>query len=144
MADITNIGENIAELRKKHSFTQEAPGEAVGVSTQAVSKWECGGTPDISLLPAIADFFGVSIDALCGHSKAVRDPAREMELAVADYISSAMGDGISAGGAFHEILRLICASVYGFFGGSGDMVDMNLGYEKALETGTKFKIPSRS
>ncbi|HHX72226.1 MAG TPA: helix-turn-helix transcriptional regulator [Clostridiales bacterium] len=41
-------------------------GKAVGVSTQAVSLWECGGTPDIELLPAIANKLSVSIDTLFG------------------------------------------------------------------------------
>lgn len=40
------IGSTIAALRKKLGFTQEQLGEAVGVSGQAVSKWENGGAPD--------------------------------------------------------------------------------------------------
>lgn len=60
------ISEQITKFRKAAGFTQEELGRAVGVSTQAVSRWECGGTPDISLLPAIADKLGVTIDALFG------------------------------------------------------------------------------
>ena len=56
----------IARHRKAAGMTQEELGRAVGVSTQAVSRWECGGTPDVALLPAIADRLGVSIDALFG------------------------------------------------------------------------------
>ena len=56
----------IARYRKAAGMTQEELGRAVGVSTQAVSRWECGGTPDVALLPAIADRLGVSIDALFG------------------------------------------------------------------------------
>ncbi len=47
-------------------MTQEELGKSVGVSTQAVSRWECGGTPDVELLPAIADMLHVSVDALFG------------------------------------------------------------------------------
>ncbi|MCM1333771.1 MAG: helix-turn-helix domain-containing protein [Bacteroides sp.] len=60
-----NIGSNIKYLRQKNNLTQEALAERLGVSYQAVSKWETGvNTPDISLLPPIAECFGVSIDAL--------------------------------------------------------------------------------
>ena len=60
-----NIGNKIKALRLKSSTTQEALAEALGVSSQSVSKWEnnvCA--PDISLLPAISEFFGVTIDEL--------------------------------------------------------------------------------
>lgn len=58
------IGQNITELRKKHNMTQEQLGALVGVSGQAVSKWEKGGMPDAYLLPEIAKVFDVSIDSL--------------------------------------------------------------------------------
>lgn len=63
---MSGIGENIASLRKKKEITQEELGKALGVSMQAVSRWENGGTPDIMLLPALADYFSVSIDELFG------------------------------------------------------------------------------
>jgi len=67
-----SIGEHIAELRKQknvtQSVTQEALAEAVGVTVQAFSKWENGGSPDAALLPRIADFFEVSIDSLYGRA----------------------------------------------------------------------------
>lgn len=65
---IENMGGIIATLRKERNVTQEELAENVGVSAQAVSKWENGGAPDSALLPAIADFFGVSVDALFGRS----------------------------------------------------------------------------
>ncbi len=65
-----SIGENIAALRKKKSMTQEALAAEIGVSAQAVSKWENGtNLPDIQLLPILADIFGVSIDTLYGREK---------------------------------------------------------------------------
>lgn len=79
-----NVGMNISELRRQAGLTQEQLGKAVGVSTQAVSRWECGGTPDITLLPAIADRLGVSIDRLFGRDNAHTDV---MELA-ANYMVS--------------------------------------------------------
>lgn len=60
------LGDNIKKLRRERGVTQSELADAVGVSVQAVSKWECGGTPDVALLPAIADYFEVSIDILFG------------------------------------------------------------------------------
>ena len=60
-----NIGNNIRKLRKRKGVTQGQLASAVNVTAQAVSKWEtCLGYPDISLLPVIAEYFGVSIDSL--------------------------------------------------------------------------------
>ena len=61
---IETIGGNIAALRKEKGAKQEELANYVGVSAQAVSKWENGGVPDTFLLPKIADFFSVSIDSL--------------------------------------------------------------------------------
>lgn len=60
------IGQIISELRKSKGSTQEELANVVGISAQAVSKWENGGTPDTELLPAIADFFDIPIDRLFG------------------------------------------------------------------------------
>lgn len=60
------IGKIIASMRKEKGIRQEELANYVGVSTQAVSKWENGGVPDIALLPEIADFFSVSVDSLFG------------------------------------------------------------------------------
>ena len=65
---IEMIGQQIASLRKEKGIKQEELAKYVGVSTQAVSKWENGGIPDTELLPKIADFFSVSIDSLFGRS----------------------------------------------------------------------------
>ena len=63
-----NIGTNIYTLRKEKKITQAQLAEKLGVSEQAISKWEndqCA--PDVSLFPIIAEFFGVSIDRLFGY-----------------------------------------------------------------------------
>ena len=63
-----NLGTNIKTLRKQMNITQEQLAQALNVSSQAVSKWKTHiSYPDITLLPAIADFFGVSIDFLFGY-----------------------------------------------------------------------------
>ena len=61
---MNNIGLNILAFRRKKGITQEELARYVGVSAQAVSKWENGGVPDTELLPKIADFFEISIDKL--------------------------------------------------------------------------------
>ncbi|MDF2684962.1 MAG: hypothetical protein K0S55_143 [Clostridia bacterium] len=83
------ISKNIAELRKEKGVTQEALAEVVGISAQAVSKWESGGLPDIELLPAIADYFGVSIDELFGRTVFSNN---SVESATAKYIVSIPND----------------------------------------------------
>ena len=65
---ISTIGKQIAMMRKGKGIKQEELASFVGVSTQAVSKWENGGVPDIEILPKIADFFSVSIDSLFGRN----------------------------------------------------------------------------
>lgn len=67
------IGEQIQKFRKAAGLTQKELGEALGVSSSAVSQWETGGTPDISLLPAIADRLGVTIDALFGREEITQE-----------------------------------------------------------------------
>lgn len=62
------IGKQIASMRKDRGIKQEELANYVGVSTQAVSKWENGGVPDTELLPKIADFFSVSVDCLFGRN----------------------------------------------------------------------------
>ena len=66
--DITVIGKQIAALRKEKGIKQEELANYVGVTAQAVSKWENGGVPDTELIPRIADYFEGSIDFLFGRS----------------------------------------------------------------------------
>ncbi|MBQ1257940.1 MAG: helix-turn-helix transcriptional regulator [Clostridia bacterium] len=59
------LGEKIKALRKQKNVSQEVFANYLGVSFQAVSKWENGNTmPDVTMIPAIASFFGVSTDEL--------------------------------------------------------------------------------
>ena len=61
------LGKRIAQHRKRLSLTQETLAEQLGVTAQAVSKWENDQScPDIALLPGIAAVFGITVDALLG------------------------------------------------------------------------------
>ena len=62
---MASLGTRISECRKRRQITQEQLAEHMNVSPQAVSKWENDiSCPDISLLPQLSDYFGVSIDEL--------------------------------------------------------------------------------
>lgn len=59
------LGEKIRTLRKQKNISQEVLAQYLGISFQAVSKWENGtALPDVAVIPAIASFFGVSTDEL--------------------------------------------------------------------------------
>lgn len=62
---MAELGKTISTLRKKNNMTQEELAGRLGVSAQAVSKWENDiSCPDIYMLPQIAPVFGVTVDAL--------------------------------------------------------------------------------
>lgn len=63
------LGTRIRYFRRRDGRTQEALAEALGVTSQAVSRWESGGSfPDMNLIPSIANYFGITIDALFGYT----------------------------------------------------------------------------
>ncbi len=72
MADL-KIGEVILRERRKLKMTQDELARALDVSAQAVSNWERGGYPDITLLPKIANYFRITVDELIGNDEAAID-----------------------------------------------------------------------
>ena len=61
------IGTRIAQLRKANGMTQRELSSILGVTAQAVSRWECGiCAPDLALLVSLSRTFGVSLDCLFG------------------------------------------------------------------------------
>lgn len=65
------LGENIKRKRLERCLTQEEVAAHLGISAQSVSKWErSDGYPDIEMLPAIANYFNISVDELLGTSVA--------------------------------------------------------------------------
>lgn len=72
------MGSIIMRLRKEQGLTQEQLANALGISYQAVSKWETGNScPDIATLPLLADLFSVSIDSLFGRESVALAPVEQ-------------------------------------------------------------------
>ena len=72
------ISENIKRLRKDMRLTQEMLAEVLHISPQSISKWERGDAyPDISMLPSIANYFGVTVDALLGNDKIIAEEGQK-------------------------------------------------------------------
>ena len=85
------LGEKIRTLRKQRGLSQEVLAEHLGVSFQAVSKWENDSTmPDVMMIPAIASFFGVSTDELFDFN--LYETEKKVE-AIVDAYSAAWGRG---------------------------------------------------
>ena len=75
------IGKKIKELRKKKDMTQEKLADYLGVSYQAVSKWENGAAcPDLSLIIPISKILDVSVDELFGVGENTNEAKRKKEL----------------------------------------------------------------
>ena len=64
------IGETIKRIRRQRNLTQEEVAAHLGISFQSISKWERGdGYPDITMLPALAHYFQITVDDLLGISE---------------------------------------------------------------------------
>ena len=63
-----NLGNKIRELHRRDGRKQEDLADALGITSQAVSRWESGGSyPDMEIMPSLANYFGVTIDELFGY-----------------------------------------------------------------------------
>ena len=95
-----NIAGNLKRLRKQREITQEDLASFIGVSFQAVSKWERGeGYPDITTLPIIANFFNVSLDELIGMNE-IKNQAKLEEI-------EEQHDKLTAAGKIKEDIELL-------------------------------------
>ena len=87
---INDFGTRLADLRKRAELTQAVLAEKLDVSDRAVSKWEnAGGYPDITLLPQLADIFGVTTDYLLRGT-----PVKRQRLCL-DYTNSKFKDAVN-------------------------------------------------
>lgn len=88
------MGEKIRQLRHQNNRTQEDLAQALGVTCQAISRWEAGGgCPDVELIPSIANYFGVSIDVLFGFHSSRDRRVGEILARVDSYGIKARSDG---------------------------------------------------
>lgn len=112
------LNENITRLRKQKGMTQEELAAVLGISEQAVSKWESGVCcPDIGLLPALADTFAVTLDELMG-----RMPPAVAEDDPVAYVCRHLST-LSREGAAEFACRAACALHAGLFAGYMNMPD---------------------
>ena len=90
------LGERIKEFRLRDGRTQDALASELGVTAQAVSRWEkeiC--CPDVEMIPSIANYFGVSIDELFGYDNERSKKVDELAAAINDMISRNNGKDVS-------------------------------------------------
>ncbi|MBP3911219.1 MAG: helix-turn-helix transcriptional regulator [Niameybacter sp.] len=101
------IGSNIKRLRHQKNITQEKLAEHLGISTQAVSKWERNETyPDITMLLPLASYFGVSSDELLGLNES------KNQAKINEYLTEARRLG--ALGKVTKQFELVCAAYKAF------------------------------
>lgn len=147
---MNTIGSRIAQKRKALAMTQEDLATKLGVSSQAVSKWENDvSCPDISLLPALAETLGCTTDALLsGKEDAVRVvPAAQRkdpeDLVLRIKVLSAQGDKVRVNLPF-GLLKAMSGSgmdIAASFSGMDALKGMDLGHILDLvERGTVGKI----
>ena len=102
--DSTEIGRLLLLLRKERGLTQKQLAQALHVSAQAVSKWERGlGCPDVGLLAALSELFGVSMERLLSGDLAPNDLEVGNMKKLKFYVCPVCGSIVTAvgGGQFH-------------------------------------------
>lgn len=88
------LGKRIVRHRKELGMTQDKLAEQLGITAQAVSKWENDqACPDITMLPKLAELFGTTTDSLLGMEAEHADPAKEAELVLEEEVPDSRSDG---------------------------------------------------
>ena len=107
----SNVAKNIAELRILNNMTQLELAEKLNYSDKTISKWERGeSTPDITVLVAIADLFGVTLDHLV-KSENVEKTADEHKNKEAKYNRRAISYVAEGGGWIISIFAFIITTL---------------------------------
>ena len=114
----TTLGKRIMAERKKLGLTQDKLAETLGVTAQAVSKWENDQScPDITMLPRLSELFGITVDELLGVAKTEATQTAVLEGTVEDSNPEADGHGFEstsnrAGETVFSLPYLFCWSVH--------------------------------
>ena len=109
------IGKKLYDLRKQSGFTQDYVAEKLGVSAQAVSKWENDiACPDIMTLPHIAELYGITIDELFKNEEVQSnvkyektEKVNENELVFRVYVDTIIGDTVKVNLPYILVKELI-------------------------------------
>ena len=122
-----NLNNRIKALRKAKDITQEQLAEMIGISPQAVSRWECGTTfPDIMLLPRLAEVFNITTDELLGVNE--KEKRQEIDFIISE-AEKLIDKNITAEPILHlrKALdkypnndRLLCTLLYALYAASED------------------------
>ena len=140
------IGENIADLRKKKGWTQAEFGEMLGVSNQAVSKWESGmSMPDIMLLPHIAEAFECSIDELFDYIP--KNERADLHILPGDfdcggmerYLSRQIKSQLDQSGSTNKFLEIMAENLSGEFELTDENIERLLDAYRELYKGARKK-----
>jgi len=138
------IGTRIKQFRQERNITQEQLADSLGITSRAISQWECDRTaPDISQLPALANIFNITTDTLLGVDISRRTEAIN---AILEYNRTAFtSNGDNQGSIDYlseklkeypnssELLNAIAGSVYSKYFQSGETFDEKLKIRKAEE-----------
>lgn len=128
------LGEKIKELRKRDGRTQEDLANALGVTAQAVSRWESnGGYPDMSMIPAIANYFHISIDTLFGYNN-------DREIKIQEYVKKANWLLIENNCNMDECIELMRKALEEF--PSEPQLQMFLAHALSFKGGREAQIPN--
>ncbi|MET3697744.1 DNA-binding XRE family transcriptional regulator [Bacillus oleivorans] len=108
------LSERISKFRKQNGLTQEQLANRLGVTSQAVSKWENEQScPDISLLPALSDLFRISLDELFGRSSKTIDLRKGL---ITEYLFNGDAQDTSGNGFHGKVVgATLCKDRFGNF-----------------------------
>lgn len=146
--DNTNIvlADNIQKFRKRIGMTQEELAEKLGVTFQAVSKWEnAKSTPDILFLPTMAELFNCSIDDLFSYvSKNNRQEINlisDMQVPdeMKDFVCKQIRSQIGKGGSADKFLSIVSENIDGKFKLTDDNIERLLDAYRELYKGMRKK-----
>ena len=142
------IGKKLYDLRKQSGFTQDYVAEKLGVSAQAVSKWENDiACPDIMTLPNIAEIYGITIDELFKNEEVQSnvkyektEKINENELIFRVYVDTVNGDTVKVNLPYILVKELIkVGKNVSFTGVDLSGVDFESGF-KMVEMGVLGEI----